>query len=121
MLNLITKLEQFTRLTVWIKELETQCNQPLYLQFNELLPTENPNVFLDSSWYSAFVDLGVNPAGCNWEHQTIVNDNDHTIYPWYAIPKNDQRAVQKLCDATQKAVKQQIAALLLLTAKSAMF
>lgn len=102
---------QLVRIAGRISKLETQCNQPLYLQFNELLPRENPKDFLESPWYRAFVDLGVNPAGCNWEHQTIANDNDHTIYPWYAIPKNDQRAVRTLWEATQKAVEQKIVAL----------
>lgn len=80
-----------------------------YTHFSDLLDTNDPKQFIKSRWYKAFSELGVNPAGCDWENQRINHANVN--YDWYDINVNDTSAVSSLCAKTQKAVSQNLTSL----------
>lgn len=80
-----------------------------FTHFNELLDTNDPQHFVESRWYRAFSNLGVNPAGCNWENQRIHHGNAN--YDWYDINTHDTSAVSSLCNKTKDAVSQNLASL----------
>lgn len=80
-----------------------------FTHFSELLDTDDPRHFVDSRWYKAFSELGVNPAGCDWENQRIHHGNAN--YDWYDINLNDTAAVSSLCNKTKDAVSKNLTSL----------
>lgn len=77
-----------------------------YVNFGDLLDLSNPQRFIESKWYKSFYDMGVNPAGCDWENQVIHHNGAN--YPWYEINPSDSSAVASLCNKTQTAVTKNI-------------
>lgn len=71
-------------------------------QISRLLDSSSPDRFIASQWYRKFMDMGVNPAGCDWENQTIVHDN--TVQPWYEVNPNDTTAVRIYYDKTRESI-----------------
>lgn len=78
-------------------------------RFNDLLDASEPQRFIQSAWYKSFERIGVNPAGCDWENQTIHHNNSN--YAWYDIIPHDTEAVKSLCDKTKGAVAKNLASL----------
>ena len=60
-----------------------------YTNFNDLI---NLQTFFDSPIYSKFVELGVNPAGSDWEDQYFWKNNNR-IKKWFEIDKSNQNEV----------------------------
>ena len=103
-------------ITTIIDNLETQLRGEKerragldFTHFSELLDTGDPQHFIDSRWYKAFSEMGVNPAGCNWENQRIHHGNAN--YDWFDVNIHDTSAVTSLCNKTKDAVSQNLASL----------
>jgi len=92
-----------------LRDLREHRNDLNFTHFSNLLDTADPQHFIDSSWYQAFSELGVNPAGCNWENQKIHHGNAN--YDWFDINIHDTSAVTSLCNKTKDAVSQNLASL----------
>lgn len=54
-----------------------------YIKLSDLLQRDR---LFDSELYKRMFDLGVNPAGCDWENQIITYNN--LKYPWYKVNDN---------------------------------
>lgn len=78
-------------------------------QISRLLDSSTPESFVDSRWYKRFMELGVNPAGCDWENQEIIHDT--TSYAWYEINPNDTAAVSLFCAKTHDSIISNITSL----------
>ena len=95
--------------SITISTLETQVNQMREelkqletIQVDKLLDASDETKFINSQWYKKFLEIGVNPAGCDWQNQ-FVHHNGHN-YEWFDINANNQHAIQKLFKKTKKAV-----------------
>lgn len=92
-----------------VRDAEKELKKAGITTFGELLDSSSPQRFIQSEWYKRFKNLGVNPAGCDWENQTIHNNNSN--YAWYDINPNDTVAVQSLFDKTKGAVEKNLTSL----------
>lgn len=75
-----------------------------YTKFSDVI--SSTNVF-DSQLYSRFFELGVNPAGCDWEVQKIKQ------IPWFDIPKHrtNNEILSEFKERSLPAIKAQISSL----------
>lgn len=86
-------------------KLETKQKQlntlKTYTKFSDVI--SSTNVF-DSQLYSRFFELGVNPAGCDWEVQKIKQ------VPWFDIPKHraNNEILSEFKERSLPAIKAQI-------------
>lgn len=69
-----------------------------YVYFSDLVP-DGVNVF-ESNLYQRFLKLGVNPAGCDWENQSIDG------YKWYEISnhKDNTTLLSRFKSTSEKAI-----------------
>ena len=95
-------------LRVSLDNLQARLKKAEQVSVLNLLDTSNPTDFINSTWYNRFKDLGVNPAGCDWENQ-VINHNS-VNYDWFDIP-NDPVAIKNLCDKTKKAVSKNLSSI----------
>lgn len=86
-----------------------ELNELRTTQISSLLDSSSSERFVASKWYKRFMDIGVNPAGCDWENQTIVRDNQ--VYPWYEVNPNDIPAVDIFYNKTHQSVLSNITSL----------
>ena len=112
--DLETQIQQLTALNnpvfrITINTLETQVNQMKEelkqletIQVDKLLDATDPTKFINSQWYKKFFEIGVNPAGCDWQNQ-FVHHNGHND-EWFDINVHNTHAIQKLFKKTKKAV-----------------
>lgn len=91
-----------------LKTVKKSLADAQFVAIGELLDTSNAQNFINSKWFLRFKDLGVNPAGCDWENQVIHHGNAN--YEWFDIP-NDPLAIKSLCDKTKQAVSQQLSSI----------
>lgn len=71
-------------------------------KISNLIDSSSAERFIASQWYQKFMDMGVNPAGCDWENQTIVYDK--TVYPWYEVNPNDTKAINIFYEKTKESI-----------------
>lgn len=92
-----------------IEKYQKQLKELATIQVAKLLDVTAPSRFIESEWYKKFHDIGVNPAGCDWQNQFVHHGG--TNYPWYDINPNDPVAISKLCDKTNKSVMKNLTSL----------
>lgn len=98
-----------TMLEAQVQATRIQLENTRTTQISRLLDSSTPESFVDSRWYKRFMELGVNPAGCDWENQEIVHDT--TSYAWYEINPNDTAAVRLFCAKTHDSIISNITSL----------
>jgi len=80
-----------------------------YTKFTDFILDDK---FLDSPIYKEFNDIGVNPAGCDWENQMIPkSEGSDDTDPWYNIDQNNQNQVAQLKKLSLGTIKEKISSL----------
>lgn len=92
-----------------VQATKNQLEDARTTQISRLLDSSTPESFVSSRWYRRFMEMGVNPAGCDWENQEIVQDT--TSYAWYEINPNDTAAVRLFCEKTKATIISNITSL----------
>lgn len=84
------------------KEIAISKDSKQYVSIIDLIHSKH---LKDSKLYSVMYNLGVNPAGCDWEQQIYIQNSRK--YPWYEI--NDEfgeEAVARYQDKASKSIKE---------------
>ena len=89
--------------------LEDQLKQFETIQVANLLDITAPSRFIDSDWYKKFSEIGVNPAGCDWQNQFVHHGGNNIA--WYEIDHTNPVATTLLCDKTKTAVMKNLTSL----------
>lgn len=81
-------------------EFERAKADACYMKLSDFLTREN---LLNSELYNRMFQLGINPAGCDWENQVVVYNN--LKYPWYTI---DEHSGDNIVDQFKSNVTNEI-------------
>ena len=84
------------------RKAEAKLEESKTTQLSRLLDSSSSERFIASQWYKRFIEIGVNPAGCDWENQNIVHDG--IVQPWYEVNPYDTAAVNIYYDKTHESV-----------------
>ena len=91
---------QITSISTKIEQLSLQSH---YIKLSELLSSEK---LFESELYTRLFDLGVNPAGCDWENQVYYNGQ--FSYPWYTLYKSSSSAGETIMADFKRNAKEVI-------------
>jgi|WetSurMetagenome_2_1015567.scaffolds.fasta_scaffold01432_5 DEAD/DEAH box helicase domain-containing protein len=84
-----------------VKELRFKSQ---YIKLSDFLQRNN---LLDSELYKRMFELGVNPAGCDWENQIIAYNG--LKYPWYEVNEaSGDNIVSILKESATKVIEQNL-------------
>ncbi len=87
-----------------LAELKRLKSDSHYIRLSDLLQRNN---LFDSELYKRMFDMGVNPAGCNWENQIFTYNN--LKYPWYKINDNSgANIVDKFKDTATNVIEENL-------------
>lgn len=89
------------RLTQDLEEAKKDLLELETIQVDQLIHSSSSE-FINSDWYKRFFQLGVNPAGCDWQNQFVHHGGIN--YDWFAIDHTDPVAIGKLHNKTKDVV-----------------
>ena len=83
-------------------QLAKELDKANYIKLNDLL---SPGNLLDSELYKRLFEIGVNPAGCDWEHQIIEDCK------WFEIANADANTINIFEGKSSKSILEKMATL----------
>ena len=98
----------YDRINQEVAELVSIQRQRFYKSFKALVGDDNN--WTTSPIVKKLMEIGINPAGCDWEHQKI--SVNHVIKDWYNIDLSDQNQRSAFQDNSREKIKQNVASLL---------